>query len=165
MHAGIIEPGHVRFTANGETVARLEARLGYVHKGIDGPLTRCRSRQGGADRRAGLRGTRTVALGFAFARAVEAALGLTCRRAPSCCAAVMAELERIANHFGDVGAICNDAAFALIHAHCGIFREQRARASATVVFGHRLMMDRIVPGGVARDIAAAGAAAIVAGTR
>ena len=58
VHAGIIEPGHFRFTANGETVARLEERLGYVHKGIDGLLTDRRLRQGGACRRARLRGLR-----------------------------------------------------------------------------------------------------------
>jgi Ni,Fe-hydrogenase III large subunit len=73
----------------------------------------------------------------------------------------MAELERIANHLGDIGAVCNDAAFALIHAHCGIFRE-RVLAASDAAFGHRLMMDRIVPGGVAQDIAADGGAAILA---
>ena len=73
--------------------------------------------------------------------------------------ALMAELERIANHLGDIGAICNDAAFALMHAHCGMLREQVLRA-ADACFGHRLMMDRIVPGGVAVDIAADGSAAI-----
>ena len=61
----------------------------------------------------------------------------------------MAELERLANHFGDIGAICNDASFALMHAHCGILRERVLRA-AEACFGHRLMMDRVVPGGVAR---------------
>ena len=67
----------------------------------------------------------------------------------------MAELERLANHFGDIGAICNDASFALMHAQTGILRERVLRA-ADACFGHRLMMDAIVPGGVARDIAADG---------
>ena len=67
----------------------------------------------------------------------------------------MAELERLANHFGDIGAICNDASFALMHAQCGVLRERVLRA-ADACFGHRLMMDRIVPGGVARDLAADG---------
>ena len=67
----------------------------------------------------------------------------------------MAELERIANHFGDIGAICNDAAFALMHAHCGILRERTLRA-AKAAFGHRLMMDAVVPGGVARRSRARG---------
>ena len=61
----------------------------------------------------------------------------------------MAELERIANHFGDIGAICNDASFAIMHAQCAILRERVLRA-ADACFGHRLMMDVIVPGGVAR---------------
>jgi Ni,Fe-hydrogenase III large subunit len=71
----------------------------------------------------------------------------------------MAELERIANHLGDIGAICNDAAFALMHAHCGVLRERVLRA-AEACFGHRLMMDRIVPGGVAADLTTAGVAAL-----
>ena len=71
----------------------------------------------------------------------------------------MAELERLANHFGDIGAICNDASFALMHAHCGILRERVLRA-ADACFGHRLMMDRVVPGGVAVDLTPDGAARI-----
>ena len=71
----------------------------------------------------------------------------------------MAELERLANHFGDIGAICNDASFSLMHAQCGILRERCLRA-AEACFGHRLMMDVIVPGGVARDIAPEGAAQV-----
>ncbi len=160
VHAGIIEPGHFRFTANGETVARLEERLGYVHKGVDGLLTDVDLDK--ATRIvARVSGDSTVALGFAFARAVEAALDVTVPPRAVVLRGVMAELERIANHFGDVGAICNDAAFALIHAHCGIFRE-RVLAASDRVFGHRLMMDRIVSGGVAQDIASDGAAAIIA---
>src|SRR6266850_2104733 len=106
VHAGIIEPGHFRFTANGETVVRLEERLGYAHKGIDSLL-------------AG------------------------------------APLERLANHFGDIGAVCNDAAFSIMHASCGVLREQVLRASNTC-FGHRLMMDCVVPGGMRSDLAPAG---------
>ena len=75
--------------------------------------------------------------------------------------ALMAELERLANHFGDIGAICNDASFAMMHAQTGILRERTLRA-AMACFGHRLMMDAIVPGGVARDIAPEGAAAVQA---
>ena len=69
--------------------------------------------------------------------------------------ALMAEMERLANHFGDIGAICNDASFALLHAHCGMLRERMLRAS-DACFGHRLMRDRVVPGGVAADIDAEG---------
>jgi Ni,Fe-hydrogenase III large subunit len=165
VHAGIIEPGHFRFTANGETVARLEERLGYVHKGIDGLLTGADLGKAGRVA-ARVSGDSTVALSFAFARAVEAALGVEAPPRAAVLRGVMAELERIANHLGDIGAICNDAAFALILAHCGIFREQ-VLAASDKAFGHRLMMDRIVPGGVAQDlftdgIAEDGAAAIIA---
>jgi Ni,Fe-hydrogenase III large subunit len=73
----------------------------------------------------------------------------------------MAELERLANHLGDIGAICNDAAFALMHAHCGVLRERVLRA-ADACFGHRLMRDRIVPGGVAADLDRAGRDALSA---
>ena len=154
VHAGIIEPGHFRFTVNGETVARLEERLGYVHKGIDGLLTDTDMER--ATRVvARVSGDSTVAYSFAFARAVEEALNLDPPPRAKILRGVMAELERIANHLGDIGAICNDAAFSLIHAHCGIFRE-RVLAATDRAFGHRLMMDRIVPGGT--EDAAPGAA-------
>ena len=155
VHAGIIEPGHFRFTANGETVARLEQRLGYVHKGIDSLLTDVELARA-ARVVARVSGDSTVAYSFAFARAVEAALGIEAPARAQMLRGIMAELERIANHFGDIGAICNDASFVLIYAHCSIFRE-RVLAASDRAFGHRLMMDRIVPGGVAEDIALAGA--------
>jgi Ni,Fe-hydrogenase III large subunit len=91
-----------------------------------------------------------VAYALAFARAVEAALGTAPPERAHWLRALMAELERLANHIGDIGAVCNDAAFALMHAHCGALREQVLRAAAGA-FGHRLMMDCIVPGGVAVD--------------
>jgi Ni,Fe-hydrogenase III large subunit len=159
VHAGIIEPGHFRFTANGEIVARLEQRLGYVHKGIDGLLTDC-DLDKAARVAARVSGDETVAASFAFARAVEAAVGAAPPRRAEVLRGVMAELERIANHLGDIGAICNDAAFALLHAHTGILRES-VLAACDQAFGHRLMMDLIVPGGIARDIAPEGARAIL----
>ena len=150
VHAGIIEPGHFRFTADGETVVRLEERLGYVHKGIDAllqgaPIPRALRIAGRTS------GNSTVAYAFAFSRAVEAALGIAEPPRAAALRGVMAELERIANHLGDFGAICNDAAFSLMLAHCGVLRERVLRA-ADACFGHRLMMDRIVPGGVAVDL-------------
>jgi Ni,Fe-hydrogenase III large subunit len=145
VHAGIIEPGHFRFSANGEIVVRLEERLGYVHKGIDGLLTDTDIERAGRIV-ARISGDSTVAYSFAFARAVEEAFRLDPPPRAKVLRGLMAELERIANHFGDIGAICNDASFSLIHAHCGIFRE-RVLAATERAFGHRLMMDRIVPGG------------------
>ncbi|MFI5401068.1 MAG: NADH-quinone oxidoreductase subunit C [SAR324 cluster bacterium] len=155
VHAGIIEPGHFRFTANGETVVRLEERLGYVHKGTEALMQ-------GADlaraaRLAGrVSGDSTVAYALAFARAVEAAAGAEVPARAVWLRALLAELERVANHLGDIGAICNDAAFGMLHAHCAMLREEVLRASADC-FGHRLMMDRILPGGVAADLEPQGA--------
>jgi len=158
VHAGIIEPGHFRFTANGEHIVRLEQRLGYVHKGIESLMAGA-ALERGAKLAGRTSGDSTVAYAYAFAQAAEAAL----QRSPPPRAvylrALMAELERLANHFGDIGAICNDASFALMHAQCGILRERTLRAAAAL-FGHRLMMDVIVPGGVTRDIAADDAATI-----
>jgi Ni,Fe-hydrogenase III large subunit len=160
VHAGIIEPGHFRFHAGGEAVVRLEERLGYVHKGVDS-LMRGASVERAAVLAARVSGDSTGAYGVAFARAVEAALGIEPPARAHSLRGVTAELERIANHLGDVGAICNDAAFALMHAHCGILRERTLRAAAAA-FGHRLMMDAVVPGGVAVDLAPEGAKAILA---
>ncbi|HTR15386.1 MAG TPA: NADH-quinone oxidoreductase subunit C [Roseiarcus sp.] len=150
VHAGIIEPGHFRFHASGETVVRLEERLGYVHKGVD-RLMRGAYLERAASLAARVSGDSTVAYSIAFARSVEMALGIETPPRAHFLRGLMAELERLANHFGDIGAICNDAAFALMHAHCGILRERTLRA-ANAAFGHRLMMDAVVPGGVAVDV-------------
>jgi len=158
IHAGIIEPGHFRFTAQGEMVARLEARLGYLHKGTLS-LMIGKPARAAATFAARLSGDSTVAWGIAYARAVEAALGIEAPARASWLRALMAELERIANHLHDVGFVCNDAAFAFIHARTGYLREQVLRAAATA-FGHRLMMDRVLPGGVADDLTLLGPDAI-----
>lgn len=149
VHAGIIEPGHFRFTACGETIVRLEARLGYTHKGVEGlmagaPLDRA------ARLAARCSGDSTVAYSIAFARAVEAAFRIEAPPRAVWVRALMAELERLANHLGDIGAICNDAAFALMLAHCSVLRERVLRACHSS-FGHRLMMDCVVPGGMSVD--------------
>src|SRR5205085_8051063 len=158
VHAGIIEPGHFRFTASGETVVRLEERLGYVHKGNES-LMRGATLDNAARLAGRVSGDSTVAYAIAFARAVEAALGVTISERALWLRALMAELERVANHLGDIGAVCNDAAFALMHAHCGVLRERVLRQAAAA-FGHRLMMDRVVPGGVAADLTETGAAGL-----
>ena len=158
VHAGIIEPGHFRFTANGEYVVRLEQRLGYVHKGIESLMAGA-ALEDAAKLAARTSGDSTVAYSYAFALAAEAALQVTPPPRAAYLRALMAELERLANHFGDIGAICNDAAFALMHAQTSILRERVLRTSEAC-FGHRLMMDAIAPGGVARDIAPDGADAL-----
>jgi Ni,Fe-hydrogenase III large subunit len=158
VHAGIIEPGHFRFTANGEVVVRLEERLGYVHKGIEGLMAGASLEQG-AKLAGRTSGDSTVAYALAFAQAVEAASQVKVPPRALWLRALMAELERLANHFGDIGAICNDASFSLMYAQCGILREQTLRA-AEISFGHRLMMDRAAPGGVTEDVRPDGVASL-----
>ncbi len=155
VHAGIIEPGHFRFTAGGETIVRLEERLGYVHKGIESLMAGA-TIEAAAKLAARTSGDSTVAYGIAFARAVEAALGIDAPPRAQYLRALMAELERLANHFGDIGAICNDASFSIMHTHCGVLRESVLRA-ADACFGHRLMMDRVISGGVACEMSPSGA--------
>ena len=150
VHAGIIEPGHFRFTASGETVVRLEQRLGYTHKGIEGLMLGANLER--AVQLAGrVSGDSTVAYAYAFSRAAEAALELVVPDRAVFLRALLAELERLANHLGDIGAICNDASFTLMHAHCSVLRESVLRAAGRA-FGHRLMRDIIVPGGMTRDL-------------
>ena len=158
VHAGIIEPGHFRFTVNGETVVRLEPRLGYAHRGL---IARMIGQPIAAAARLAARasGDSTVAYALAFARAVEAAIGLEPPPRAHWLRALMAELERLANHLGDFGAICTDAAFGLIQAHCAVLREEVLRA-AGFAFGHRLMMDLVVPGGVTTELDRGGAKAL-----
>ncbi len=150
VHAGVIEPGHFRFSVVGEKVLRLEQRLGYTHKGIEQRMTQLPPMQ--AYRLAGrVSGDSTVAYAWAYCMALESAA--TCELAPraACLRALMLERERVANHLGDLGALGNDAAFAFGLAQFSRLREDWLRLSRDA-FGHRLMMDCVVPGGVAGDI-------------
>jgi Ni,Fe-hydrogenase III large subunit len=106
-------------------------------------------------------GDSTVAYALAFARAIEAAHDIDVPARAIWLRALMAELERLANHCGDIGAICNDAAFAMLHAQFGFLREQVLRV-AEKCFGHRLMMDCIITGGVTQNLPGDGPQAIAA---
>ena len=160
IHAGIIEPGHFRFSLLGEQVLKLEVRLGYSHKGTLA-LMRGKSPRLAARFAARISGDATVAHSIAFAQAAEAASGGQAPPRAQALRAVMAELERIANHAGDIGAIAGDAGFGFLDARLALHREAFC-AAAAAAFGHRLMMDMVIPGGVAADIATGGPAAIEA---
>lgn len=160
VHAGIIEPGHFRFSVQGEMVVRLEQLLGYTHKGTLSLMVG-KSPRAAARFAARLSGDTTVAHSLAFALAAEAAAGAEVPRRAVLLRAAMLELERIANHLNDWGFICNDAAFAWPHARCGVLREGVLRANAAA-FGHRLMMDLVIPGGLAVDLAPEAQAPILA---
>ena len=150
VHAGIIEPGHFRFSIVGEKVLRLEERLGYTHKGVEKRFTGMAPLD--AVRLAGrVSGDSTVAYAWAYSMALESAAGIDVPKRAVALRALMLERERVANHLGDLGALGNDAGLAFGLAQFSRLREDWLRESAQV-FGHRLMMDCIVPGGVAADI-------------
>jgi len=150
IHAGIIEPGHFRFGVIGEKVLKLEARLGYSHKGTLA-LMQGKSPRLAARFAARVSGDSTVAHSIAFAHAAEAALGVVPPPRAVYLRAVMAEIERMANHASDIGAIAGDAGFAFLDARFAWHRESFCVA-AQEAFGHRLMMDMVIPGGIAGDI-------------
>ena len=150
IHAGIIEPGHFRFSIVGEKVLRLEERLGYTHKGIDKRFESFSLAEG--YRLAGrVSGDSTVAFAWAYAQAAESIAGVTVPARARWLRALLLERERIANHLGDLGALGNDAALAFALSQFMRLKEDVARLNREV-FGHRLLMDRLVPGGVATDV-------------
>jgi Ni,Fe-hydrogenase III large subunit/Ni,Fe-hydrogenase III component G len=158
VHAGTIEPGHFRFSIVGERVLRLEERLGYKHKGVEKLFESMDVLQGA--RLAGrISCDSTVAYAWAYAMAVESALGAALSPRASLLRALLLERERIANHLGDLGFLGNDAGLAFGHAQFSILKEDMLRLNASL-FGHRYLMDAIVPGGVARDLPAHGVALI-----
>ncbi len=153
VHAGIIEPGHFRFQAVGEDVVNLEERLGYVHKGIEKRFESLPWEQG--HRLAGrVSGDTTVAHALGYCMALESMSGCAVPERAHWIRALLLERERIANHCGDLGAIANDAAFAFLWYQMARLKEQVLRTNRTL-FGHRFMMDHVVPGGVAGDLTAA----------
>jgi Ni,Fe-hydrogenase III large subunit/Ni,Fe-hydrogenase III component G len=158
VHAGIIEPGHFRFQVVGEKVLRLEERLSYTHKGIEKrfesmPIV-------GASRLAGrVSGDSTVAYAWAYADALEAITGADVPQRARWLRALALERERIANHLGDLGALGNDGGFAFGLAQFSRLKEQVLRTNREA-FGHRFIMDQVVPGGMARDLAPAHAEAM-----
>jgi Ni,Fe-hydrogenase III large subunit/Ni,Fe-hydrogenase III component G len=147
IHAGIIEPGHFRFSIVGEKVLRLEERLGYVHKGIEKRFEGMSLTEG--HRLAGrVSGDSTVAYAWAYAMAAESATGTEIPPRADWLRALLLERERVANHLGDLGALGNDAALAFGLAQFSRLRELWLRENVRV-FGHRLLMDCIEPGGIA----------------
>ena len=149
VHAGIIEPGHFRFSVVGEKVLRLEEHLGYTHKGIERRFTELTPLEGA--RLAGrVSGDSTVAYAWAYCMALESAWHCAIPPRAQWLRALMLERERVANHLGDLGGLGNDAALSFGLAQFSRLREDWQRLSGEV-FGHRFMMDAVVPGGTAID--------------
>jgi Ni,Fe-hydrogenase III large subunit/Ni,Fe-hydrogenase III component G len=150
VHAGIIEPGHFRFSVVGEKVLRLEERLGYVHKGIEQRFTQLPILE--AHRLAArVSGDSAVAFSWAYCQALEGMAGDEIPPRAAWLRALYLELERVANHLGDLGALGNDAGFAFGLAQFSRLKEGLLRASHEAL-GERYLMDAIVPGGTRRDL-------------
>jgi Ni,Fe-hydrogenase III large subunit/Ni,Fe-hydrogenase III component G len=150
VHAGIIEPGHFRFSVIGDRVLLLEQRLGYVHKGIEKRFESM-SLQQGAKLAGRVSGDSSVACAWAYAMAAESIAKVTPPDRALWLRALLLERERVANHLGDLGYLGNDVALSFGFAQFWILKEQVLRNNAAL-FGHRYLMDSIIPGGVAVDL-------------
>jgi Ni,Fe-hydrogenase III large subunit/Ni,Fe-hydrogenase III component G len=144
VHAGLIEPGHFRFSVVGESILKLKARLWYVHKGIE-KLFEHRAPADGVPLAERISGDTAVGHALAYARAVEDAAGSTVSVRAEAARALLLELERLHNHATDIGALCNDVGHGILNAHAQRIREQLLRINAQTT-GHRLLRGAITPG-------------------
>ncbi|WP_407689283.1 hydrogenase large subunit [Mycobacterium sp. HUMS_1102779] len=146
VHAGLIEPGHFRFSVVGETVLRLKARLWFLHRGLE-QLFHGRIAGDAVELAERVSGDTSAAHALAHSLAVEDALGMALPDPAHRLRAMIVELERLYNHAADLGALANDVGFALANGHAQRIREQLLRINAAVT-GHRLLRGAIRPGGV-----------------
>jgi Ni,Fe-hydrogenase III large subunit/Ni,Fe-hydrogenase III component G len=160
VHAGTIEPGHFRFSIVGEKILRLEERLGYKHKGIEKRFEQFTLEEG-AKLAGRVSGDSTVAYAWSYAMAVEGATGTVPPGRALALRGILLELERIANHLGDLGYLGNDVALSFGFFQFWRLKEHLLRTHARL-FGHRYLMDAIVPGGVAKDLPRGEADSLVA---
>jgi Ni,Fe-hydrogenase III large subunit len=155
VHAGIIEPGHFRFSVVGEKVLRLEERLGYVHKGIERRFAELPLLDGHR-LAARVSGDSAVAFSWAYCQALEGMAAAHLPPRATWLRAAALELERLANHLGDLGALGNDAGFAFGLSQFSRLKEQLLRTTERA-FGQRYLTDFVVPGGTRVDLSSAGA--------
>jgi Ni,Fe-hydrogenase III large subunit/Ni,Fe-hydrogenase III component G len=145
IHAGMIEPGHFRFSVVGETILKLKARLWFVHRGIE-KLAEGREVTEVQPLVERISGDTAVGHATAFCLAVEQALDWPVPERASTARVALLELERLYNHVADLGALCNDAGQGLLNAHALHLREKLLRLNARVT-GSRLLRGAVVPGG------------------
>ncbi len=144
IHAGLIEPGHFRFSVVGETILKLKARLWFVHKGIE-KLAEGKLIADALPLAERVSGDTTVGHTLAFCQAVEEARDWPVPAQAQVLRAILLELERLYNHVTDIGALCNDVGFGIANAHAQRIREQLLRLNKHVT-GHRLLRGAITPG-------------------
>jgi Ni,Fe-hydrogenase III large subunit/Ni,Fe-hydrogenase III component G len=147
VHAGLIEPGHFRFSVVGETILKLKARLWYVHKGIE-KLFEGRPLDGAIPLSERISGDTAVGHTLAHCEAAEDALRLEVPVEARRARAILLELERVYNHIGDIGALCNDVGHAILQAHAMRIKEKLLRLNAETT-GHRLLRGGVYIGGAA----------------
>jgi len=155
VHAGTIEPGHFRFSVVGEKVLRLEERLGYTHKGIEQRFAELPILEGHR-LAARVSGDSAVAFSWAYCQALEGISDVQIPPRAAWLRALYLEMERVANHLGDLGALGNDAGFAFGLMQFSRLKEQLLRASEELL-GARYLMEAVVPGGTRLDLTAADA--------
>jgi Ni,Fe-hydrogenase III large subunit/Ni,Fe-hydrogenase III component G len=149
VHAGIIEPGHFNFAVAGEPILYLQLRMFYTHKGTEKlfenlPIPRA------VFLAESISGDSAFSHGAAFCQAIERAAGIEVPARAQFLRAILLELERIANHVGDIGAIANDVGFVIANAHAGRVREIVLGLNETLT-GNRVLRGMAAIGGVRRD--------------
>src|SRR5437660_10824025 len=150
VHAGVIEPGHFRFSVVGETIIDMKSRLYFTHKGTE-KLFEGRAPEAGVELAERVSGDTTIGHALAYCQALETASGTSVPDRARHLRVVLLELERLYNHVADFGMIANDTGFAVAHSHCFRIRERLLRLNKRVT-GNRLLRGGIVPGGVGCDL-------------
>ena len=159
IHAGIIEPGHFRFSVAGEPIMQLELRHFWKHRGVE-KLFEQQQLSDAVPLSERVSGDTSMGHSLAYCQAVETLLGMEVPTRARYLRTLVLELERLHNHIGDVGAICNDTAYALAHAHCGRMKEQLMQLNDRLT-GSRFLRGVNCVGGVTLDVTALQLAQVV----